>query len=117
MCLAHRRLGAVPSDLLRISNRNAKFADGLAQSRLRFLGDLENLFGSSGPLEETLEKLEEVPYLSLVHELKLCVTFRRAVKVVDSIRKSLFLGTWFSCAEPAYAVGVVDCVTRAVVVR
>lgn len=40
--------------------RNAKFSDGLAQSRLRFLGDLENLFGMTGPLEETLDKLEEV---------------------------------------------------------
>lgn len=41
-------------------DRNAKFSDGLAQSRLRFVGDLENLFGMTGPLEETLEKLEEV---------------------------------------------------------
>lgn len=40
--------------------RNAKFTDGLAQSRLRFVGDLEGLFGMTGPLEETLEKLEEV---------------------------------------------------------
>eukprot|EP00904_Undaria_pinnatifida_P008539 jgi/Undpi1/4815/HiC_scaffold_19.g08168.m1 len=38
---------------------NAKFTDGLAQSRLRFVGDLEGLFGMTGPLEETLEKLEE----------------------------------------------------------
>lgn len=40
--------------------RNSKFSDGLAQSRLRFVGDLENLFGMTGPLEETLDKLEEV---------------------------------------------------------
>eukprot|EP00752_Nemacystus_decipiens_P005792 g5240.t1 len=42
-----------------VKDRNAKFSDGLAQSRLRFLGDLENLFGMTGPLEETLDKLEE----------------------------------------------------------
>ncbi|CBJ31918.1 PFtsY, plastid signal recognition particle receptor [Ectocarpus siliculosus] len=42
-----------------VKDRNAKFSDGLAQSRLRFVGDLENLFGMAGPLEETLEKLEE----------------------------------------------------------
>lgn len=43
-----------------VTSRNAKFTDGLAQSRLRFVADLENLFGTTGPLEETLEKLEEV---------------------------------------------------------
>ncbi|CAM9960219.1 unnamed protein product [Pylaiella littoralis] len=39
--------------------RVTAFSDGLAQSRLRFVGDLENLFGMTGPLEETLDKLEE----------------------------------------------------------
>lgn len=43
-----------------LSFRNAKFVDGLAKSRLRLMGDLENLLGTTGPLEETLEKLEEV---------------------------------------------------------
>ncbi|CAN0022054.1 unnamed protein product [Ascophyllum nodosum] len=42
-----------------VKDRNAKFADGLAKSRLRLLGDLENLLGATGPLEETLERLEE----------------------------------------------------------
>ncbi|CAM9950273.1 unnamed protein product [Discosporangium mesarthrocarpum] len=37
----------------------SKFSDGLAKSRMRFLGDLESLFGMAGPLDETLEKLEE----------------------------------------------------------
>ncbi|CAM9703423.1 unnamed protein product [Choristocarpus tenellus] len=37
----------------------SKFSEGLQKSRLRFLGDLEALFGMTGPLEETLDKLEE----------------------------------------------------------
>lgn len=51
---------ALPLSCLALFLRNSKFSDGLAQSRLRFLGDLENLFGMTGPLEETLDKLEEV---------------------------------------------------------
>ncbi|CAM9273205.1 unnamed protein product [Chrysoparadoxa australica] len=38
----------------------AKFADGLAKSREKFLSDLGSLGTGGGPLDETLEKLEEV---------------------------------------------------------
>ncbi|CAM9849612.1 unnamed protein product [Scytosiphon promiscuus] len=69
-----------------VKDRNAKFSDGLAQSRLRFVGDLENLFGMTGPLEETLEKLEEALLqadLGATTSFQIIEDLRRTAKAED----------------------------------